>query len=217
MTHDNGAPAAGIFAPEFWAADPALTVPTRDVSTAKGLIEASGWQLNGSVYEKAGRRLAAEIWTRQEFTDRVKLAQLIATEAADCGMDLTVKLGTGAMLVRGDPGDPPPISRWPDHPAGSDKPFDMFLIGSVSAHNPDPGAQLECFQTNFINSADDPDACNYLGYSNPTLDELVREAASTLDVPKRANLYRQALASSTMTYPNYRSITRSIVLRCAAA
>lgn len=193
VTHDNGAPAAGIFAPEFWAADPTLTVPKRDVATAKGMIEASGWQLNGSVYEKDGERLAADIWTREEFTDRVKLAQLIATEAADCGMDLTVKLGTGRTLLFGLPGDPPPISRWPDHPAGSRKPFDMFLIGSVSGHNPDPSQQVECFHTSLINSADDPDACNYYGYSNPAFDALIEQAASTLDVPRRANHYRQAL------------------------
>jgi ABC-type transport system substrate-binding protein len=192
-TDGTGAPAAGLFGPDFWAANPSLTVPTRDVATAKSLIEASGWQLVDGTYMKDGRALAADIWVREEFIVRVKLAELVATEARDCGMDLTVKTGTGDQLLRGLPGDHP-ISRWPNHPPGSDQPFDMFLIGSVGGHDPDPAQQLECFKSEFIDTKENKDGCNYLGYANPQVDDLLDRASATVDVPQRADLYRQALA-----------------------
>jgi ABC-type transport system substrate-binding protein len=188
-TDGTGAPAAGIFGPDFWAADPALTIPPRDVAAAKRLIEASGWQPANGTYTKDGKGLAADLWVRSEFEVRVKLAELIADEAKACGFQLTVKTAPGPKLLGGNQ----PIWRWPNHPPGSDKPFDMFLLGSVAGVDPDPAEQLECFASDKIDTKRNTDACNYLGYSSPELDRLIRAATGTLDIPQRASTYRRAL------------------------
>ncbi len=191
-TDGAGAPAASVLGSQFWAADPALPLPARDVATAKGLIEASGWKLEGGTYGKDGKLLAADIWARSEFLQRVKLAELVAAEAADCGMKLTVKTAPGDKLIRSDPGDHP-IWRWPNHPPDSDQPYDLFLIGTVAGAYPDPGRVLQCFKSDEIDTKQNPDGCNNLGYSNAQVDDLLNRADATLDVPIRAGLYRQAL------------------------
>jgi len=211
---DQGAPAAGLFAPQFWAADPNLGIPQRDVEAARHLIEDSGWQLNGTTYEKGGHPLAADIWVREEFTQRVRMVDLVAAEAKDCGMDLTVKLGNFDSLLRSLPNDHP-IYRWPNRPPDSDKPFDLYSGGLVGGHDPDPAQQLECYQADQISTRQNQYGCNINGYSNTQFDQLMAEASGLLDIPERASLYRQALDilhNDLPTLPLYYLMNR-IVLR----
>ena len=75
--------------PAAGATTPACKVPTRDTAAARTLIEAAGWQLGADgIYAKGGVRLGAQILVKAEASDRVKMADLIASQARDCGMDL---------------------------------------------------------------------------------------------------------------------------------
>jgi peptide/nickel transport system substrate-binding protein len=185
-----GAPASSVWGANFWPAETGRSVQPRDVASAKRLIESAGWVLQGNVYEKAGERLAAEIWVRQEFPVRVKLAALVADQAKDCGMDLTVQLTDGQHFFDPDHG----LMYWPHLPPGRTRPWDLVLVGTVLGGHPDPDAALSSFLTSEITTADRPLAANDSGYSNPTFDTLVEQAAGTYDVAERAELYRQALA-----------------------
>jgi ABC-type transport system substrate-binding protein len=188
-TDGTGAPAAGVFGPEFWAANPTLSVPQRDEEAARHLIETSGWQLHGSTYELDGRPLAADLWVREEYPVRVKLAELVASEAADCGFHLTVKVGDYDSLFGEHP-----LTQWPNHPPDSDRPFDAYLLGWVGIRIPDPAGALENYLTVNIDTKQNPTGANSTGYSNVVVDDLLAQADATLDVPLRASLYREVIA-----------------------
>ena len=136
-----------------------------------------------------GKPLAADMWVREEYPERGKLADLVAGEAADCGFDLTVKVGNYDSLFGEHP-----LTQWPNHPPDSDRPFDAYLLGWVGIRNPDPGGALENYLTVNIGTKQNPTGVNSTGYSNEVLDELLAHASATLDVPLRASLYREAVA-----------------------
>ena len=67
--------------------------------------------------------------------------------------------------------------------------YDIAEYSSVGSF-PDPEASSNwlCDQ---ISSADNPDGANWQGYCDPKMDELLKEQASTLDIDKRIDLYKQ--------------------------
>ncbi|MEI8334602.1 MAG: ABC transporter substrate-binding protein, partial [Chloroflexota bacterium] len=88
-TGGAGTPVYGPLMPGTWAYDPSVPQPARDVAAARALIENAGWTTGADgVYAKDGIRLAAVIPVRGDAADRVKMADLIAAQARDCGMDL---------------------------------------------------------------------------------------------------------------------------------
>ena len=188
-TDGQGEPAWGSIAPDMWAANPDLPQPARDVAHAKALLEASGWQLNGKVYEKDGAQLKADIWVPEKATDRLKFADLVALQARDCGFDLTVRPGTGLGVVFAYPFVLPDGS-----------PFDALVTGSFGPIDPDVG---ETVWMTYPYGPPDPSNVNVYGYSNPQVDALVQAARTTNDIVERARDYRQEQAIIAADLPNY--------------
>jgi ABC-type transport system substrate-binding protein len=185
-TGGNGTAVYGPVTPGTWAYDPALPKPARDVATARKLIEAAGWRLGADgIFAKGGIRLAAAIPAKGTDPLRVKMADLIASQGRDCGMDL-----------HGQPTSVPDIYntllQYPHDLPGTHTPFDLF-IGAWSG-SPDPGTLDEFVSTN-ITDAQHPDGTStfqdFTGFSDPTLDHAVKAAMATYDQAARASLYRQ--------------------------
>jgi ABC-type transport system substrate-binding protein len=166
-----------------WGDDPTLPQPARDVAAARRLIEASGWQLGSDgVYAKGAVRLAAEVPVRGDVAERVKMVDLIAAQARDCGMDLrTLPLdGMGGLFT------------YPHYLPGTKTPFDAELFRWEQS-GADPGnGPLGYYTSSQVSDAEHPDAANMGGFSDPAFDRLIAAANGTYDQADRARLLRQA-------------------------
>jgi len=167
--------------PISWAFQPDLKHPVRDVDAAKGLIESSGWTMGSDgIYEKDGRRLATDVYVSQDDEQRTKFVDLVADQVRDCGMHFNVIKADGGSVVG-------PLLEYPHIAPGSDKPYEalFFLFG----HPLDPDDQT--WLTSQITSEEQPDAFNFMGYSNPEVDRLLSAGIATYDQRERARIYRE--------------------------
>jgi ABC-type transport system substrate-binding protein len=182
-TGGDGTPIYGPVMPGSWGDDPDLPKLPRDPAAAKRLIEAAGWTLGADgVYMKSGARLAAEILTRADAPARVKMADLVAKQARDCGMDIRAEdLGTDAYFS---------VFDHPHFIPGTKTPFDLILMGWDGGPDPDLGASN--YASSAITDAEHPNSANFGGFSDPAFDALVAAGRATYDQAERTRIYRQA-------------------------
>jgi ABC-type transport system substrate-binding protein len=181
----QGRAAASLVPPDVWSANPGLSVPRRDVAAAKQLIESSGWTLADGVYQRGGKRLSAELWVQNGRPERVKFADLLSFQVADCGMDIKARTAETNQMN-------PAIYGWPHVPPGEKQPFDLVMAFSFSPV--DPVGLFSEFESRNLDSEQEPFKGDFLGYVNPAVDDLVQQAVATYDTAKRARLYRDAQA-----------------------
>ena len=185
-TGGNGTAVYGPVTPGTWAYDPTLPKPARDVAAARKLIEGEGWRPGADgIFAKDGVRLAAAIPAKGTDPLRVKMADLVASQARDCGMDLHSQPMSVPDIYN-------TLLQYPHDLPGTHTPFNLF-IGAWSGVA-DAGALDEFVSTN-ITDAQHPDGTStfqdFTGFSDPTLDRLVKAAMATYDQAERAGLYRQ--------------------------
>ncbi len=188
----TGGAGTPIYSPVFagsWAVDPDLPRPARDVAAARRLIEGAGWrQGTDGTYAKGGVRLAARILVRSDDAARVKMADLIAFQARDCGMALETSPRAWADLL-------PMIYGYPHDIPGTGTPFDMVMVGWTTP-GPDPADSLLTYASSAISDAshtnEDGSRPNIGGFSDPAFDRLVAAGKATYDQDERTRIYRQA-------------------------
>ena len=178
-----GTPTYGSVTPGSWASDATLPRPPRDVAAARRLIEAAGWKAgDDGVYMRDGTRLSAEILERGDDPGRTKMADLIAQQAGECGMDLRAEpLDWGRIRE---------MLTYPHDIPGTKQPFDLY-IGLWFQGVADPMDQSE-FLSSSISDAAHPDGNNWTGFSDAAFDRLITAALATYDQAERASYYRQA-------------------------
>ena len=168
-----------------WAYEPDLPRPGRDPEGARARIQAAGWTLGqDGVYAKDGTRLAAEIVVRGEVQERVRMIDMMAKDARDCGMDLRSRPADFREILD-------MLDRFPHAIPGTDRPFDLY-VGSFTT-SPDPGS-FTSYASWHATSAKHPSGVgrgNLAGLADPVVDGLVRAGMATYDQAERARIYRE--------------------------
>jgi peptide/nickel transport system substrate-binding protein len=185
-TGGTGSAVYGPVLPGSWADDPALPEPVRDTAVARQLIEGAGWQLGADgIYARDGVRLRADIVVRANREERVKMADLIALQARDCGMDLRSRPTSWDDILGG-------LLQYPHNVPGTSTPFDLYLGGW--SNNPDPDDAMSLFASANLTDATHPDGTangNIMGFTDPVLDRLLEAASSSYDQGERTRLCRE--------------------------
>ena len=182
-TGGTGTPVYGPVTPGTWAYDPAIPKPGRDTVAARTLIEGGGWRLGSDgIYAKSGARLAADIVVRGDQADRVHMADLIASQARDCGMDLRSRPLNFDDIVN------TMLNQYPHDIPGTTTPFALYIGGWGG--DADPG-NPDMLTSAGLANAKNPAGNNFVGFDDPTFDRLIKAAMSTYDQAERTSLYRQ--------------------------
>ena len=158
----------------------------RDVAAARAVLEEAGWELDGDVYGKDGRRLSLRIRTTGGNDRREQFQELVQNQLAEVGIRITIDNLPGGEIfgpVFGSTNDPP-------GPPGD---FDLVIFAWVGGPLPASSAQ-QVFGTG---SDSNPGA-----YADDRVNELLVEATFTLDPHRQSELLNQADALMWETLPN---------------
>jgi len=167
--------------PVSWAYQADLPRPERDVDEARRAIEAAGWvEGDDRIYVRDGVRLATDVYVRGDEGERVAFMDLVAEQVRDCGIELTVIPADTETVLS-------PLQEYPHIPGGHDEPFQAVFIGWQ--HGLDPHDRL--WHSRTVTSAEQPNAENVMGFSNPQVDALLDAGITTYDQRERARIYRE--------------------------
>lgn len=173
-TKGSAVPVNGNVPPGSYFYDPSVPDYTFDVAGARALLQSNGYTLHGGVYEKAGKKLQADLYVRQDNPQRVKFAELAKDQVARCGIDITVQESDYATVLV-------PLLAYPNN-------FDIYLGGWGDRTDPEDADLFGCKHvTTKVNPYDN----NFTGYCDPKLDALQTAAAQELDRSKRKALLAQ--------------------------
>ena len=180
-TDGTGDPLYSPVEPASWAYQPDVPRPQRDTDEARRLIESVGWAEGADgIYVRDGRRLATNVLVAADFTQRLAFMDLIADQVADCGIELTVVPADPQTVLA-------PALAFPHIPGGSTEPFDALFIGWAKSF--DPHDLL--WHSDEVSSAERPGGINFIGFADPTIDDLLDAGITTSDQRERARIYRE--------------------------
>ncbi len=183
-TDGQGVPIYADIPPASWAYNPDVRKYELDVDQAIALLEESGWTEvadDGVRMNADGDRLETHILLRAGKTDRSKFMQLLASQAKDCGFNLTLEEADfGTVLLPG--------LEWPLVMAGQAEQWDAYFGGWGTSYDPDP---YSLYHSSNIVTEDLPDTYNYIGFSNERADELIEMGLAELDQAARAEIYKE--------------------------
>jgi ABC-type transport system substrate-binding protein len=173
-TQGGAVPLNANVPPGSYFYDPSVPDYTFDVGGARTLLESNGYTLEGGVYEKAGKKLQADLYVRQDNPQRVKFAELAKDQLARCGIDITVQESDYATVVV-------PLLAYPNN-------FDIYLGGWGDRTDPEDSDLFGC---KHVTTRANPYDNNFTGYCDPKLDALQTAAAQELDRSRRKALLAQ--------------------------
>ena len=165
--------------------------PGRSVGVAKGLVEASGWQLaEDGWYYKDSKRLSFEVLLRDDnegdtdFFNRVRLkfAELAKWSLKRCGIDMQIRRVTfddqqTLMSRQGDPA------------LRDEDKVDASLYGWVM--EADPADEMWHSRQTPERSTDPESAPNWMGFVDERVDRLVDEGIAAYSREQREPIYRE--------------------------
>jgi ABC-type transport system substrate-binding protein len=182
-TDGQGVPIYADIPPASWAYNPDVPKYEYDVDKANQILDEAGWTMgdDGVRVNPDGKRLETHILLRAGKPDRSKFMQLLASQAKDCGFNLTLEEADfGTVLLPG--------LEWPLIMAGQSEQWDAYFGGWSTSYDPDP---YSLYHSNNIVTEDLPDAYNYIGFSNERADELIEAGLKELDQAARAEIYKE--------------------------
>ena len=163
LLRDGARPAYSILPPQHWAYDGDVMRYPHDPERARQLLDEAGYP------EKNGVRFHVTMKTSTEESTRL-LAAVLQQQLREVGIALDIRSFESATFLA-------------DVTKGAYQIHSLRWIGG----NQDP----DIFENLFATSSFAPRRANRTFYSNPRVDELIREGRSTLDQQKRKVIYDQ--------------------------
>jgi len=156
--------------PISWAHSSAKPTYGFDKSKAESMLDAAGWTKGpDGIRAKGGVQMKFNMITNQGNNQRQSLLQIMQQSWADIGVSATPQLIQFPQLVT---------------QITNQRTFDVFLVGFNFTQDPDE-SQL------FASTSANPGGFNGFLFKNPQVDQVLTQAASTLDQGKRKQLYAQ--------------------------
>lgn len=153
--------------------NPNLPKHTFDIAKANQILDDAGWARGGDgIREKGGVRLEAEISTTAGNHIREQMEQFMQQTWREVGMDLKI-----ANL--------PPAVMWGEHWMQSQ--YECAIAGIAFLTGPDPDTS-DYFRTSAIN-AQGGSGQNTWQFANDEVNELLIKGGTTVDIPKRKEIY----------------------------
>jgi peptide/nickel transport system substrate-binding protein len=153
--------------PGTWAYNPQLEPRPHDQKAARELLEEAGWEMaDDGVRQKDGKELRISLMTDQDPL-RIAIAQMVANQLAEVGIQVAVTPQSSADLVR---------EFLVPHQ------YQAAIFGWDPGPDPDPYPAWHSSQV-------EPDGTNLASYQNEDADRVIEEARQTTDLDKRQALY----------------------------
>ncbi len=163
LLRDEARPAYSILPPQHWAYDADVMRYPHDPERARQLLDDAGYPA------KNGVRFHITMKTSTEESTRL-LAAVLQQQLREVGIALDIRTFESATFLA-------------DVSKGAYQVHSLRWIGG----NQDP----DIFENLFATASFAPKRANRTFYSNPRMDELIREGRSTLDQQKRKAIYDQ--------------------------
>ncbi len=176
LLRDEARPAYSILPPQHWAYDGDVTRYPHDPERARQLLDEAGYPA------KNGVRFHITMKTSTEESTRL-LAAVLQQQLREVGIALDIRSFESATFLA-------------DVTKGAYQVHSLRWIGG----NQDP----DIFENLFATASFAPRRANRTFYSNPRMDELIREGRSTLDQQKRKAIYDeiQQILAQDLPYIN---------------
>jgi peptide/nickel transport system substrate-binding protein len=188
---DSGAiPILSDHLPGTWAAPEAGPIARPDLDRARQLLSEAGWILpaESAIRASNGITLSAPLYVRGDDERRVRVAERIASVAAQIGINLVVTPSDFESVIRSKLAPPfdfdVALMSWSNSRVRPDGP-------SYAAYDPDNFALFHSSQI-YQGVADGrPGLRNYIGFRDSSFDNLSTAARALYDTERRRDLYRQ--------------------------
>ncbi|UCH86105.1 MAG: hypothetical protein JSU97_06075 [Dehalococcoidia bacterium] len=155
--------------PGTWAYSDDIRIYQHDLEQARSLLAESDWRINSrGVLQKEGQELHLELLTDDD-PERVAIAQEIADQLREVGVDISLQSQAGNDLVRD--------FLLPRH-------FQAVIYGWDQGYDPDPYPAWHSSQAQ-------ERGFNLAGYADQSVDRILSEARQTCDVQERKDLYKE--------------------------
>lgn len=178
-------PAAGDQSPLSWAYNPALVVPSRDVNSARALLQQAGWQQGpDGVFVKNGRSLSFSLITTAGNRTREIVAQNIQQQLREAGIDMAIQTVEPQVFF---------------HDVLPRRHFAMAMFAWVAGVDP---LNITHWHSRYIpGPSNGYTGQNYPGWRNPEVDRLTEQGAQAVDLEQRKQAYFRIQDLIAQDYP----------------
>lgn len=167
-----------VFPSKHWSHNPDLPQYEFDLAKAESLLEEAGYSKNSGVYEKDGQQLSFTLEVPTGNKEREKTATLLKQMWEELGATVELQAQDFATLVtkllpKTEEGEQREVTK---------DDFAAYILGFGVEADPDE------YRSYFGSSYMPPNGYNFVGYSDPEVDELLEAQSLEVDFDARQQL-----------------------------
>lgn len=164
-----GNPCTGPFPPTSWAYNPNVKDFDYNPEKTKKILYDLGWRVGeDGVLHKDERKFSFVLLVNQGNEARLKTAQIVKEQLKKVGIDVKIRVLEWQSFLE----------------LVTKRQFQAVLLGWGLSRDPDP-------YDIFHSSKTKPGEFNFVGYKNPTVDNLIVKARETINKEERKKLYHK--------------------------